>query len=60
MARLVEQGRLIIGPQYIIPDGYAPTGETFVRNLLIGLERCEEMGHAPDVLYHAEPSALDG
>ena len=52
----VEAGRLIIGPNYVIPDGFAPSGEASVRNLLIGRADAERLGGAPDYIYIAEPT----
>jgi len=54
----VRAGRLFVGPLYVIPDGYAPTGEAWVRNLLLGLARCAELGRDPGYVYVAEPTSL--
>jgi mannosylglycerate hydrolase len=42
--RLVQQGKLIIGPLFITPDEMLPSGECLVRNLLLGRRMCERFG----------------
>lgn len=42
--RLVEQGKLIIGPWYTQTDEMVVGGESIVRNLLYGKLDCEEFG----------------
>jgi len=54
----VRARRLFVGPLYVIPDGYAPTGETWVRNLLLGIERCVDLGGEPGYVYMAEPTSV--
>jgi len=54
----VTAKRLVVGPLYVIPDGYAPSGEAWVRNFLLGLHRCKDLGGEPGHLYIAEPTAL--
>src|SRR5919204_6210858 len=34
--RHVREGRLLVGPHYVLADGFLASGETMVRNLLIG------------------------
>ncbi|MDN4071825.1 mannosylglycerate hydrolase [Fictibacillus terranigra] len=42
--KLVQEGRLIIGPWYTQTDEMVVGGESIVRNLLYGLKDCEELG----------------
>jgi hypothetical protein len=54
----VKARKLFVGPLYIIPAGYAPQGETWIRNMSLGLERCAELGAEPSHVYMAEPTSL--
>lgn len=38
LRKLIEDGRLIIGPWYVMPDGFLVSGESLVRNLLRGMK----------------------
>ncbi len=49
--RLVERGRLSIGPWYILPDEFLVSGEAHVRNLLYGRRVCRRFGAAQRVGY---------
>ena len=49
--RLVVQGRLAIGPWYILMDEFCTSGETIVRNLQLGLRRAADLGGAMAVGY---------
>jgi mannosylglycerate hydrolase len=49
--RLVEEGRLAIGPWQVLMDEFFVSGETIVRNLEHGLRRGEELGGAMRVGY---------
>jgi hypothetical protein len=48
---LAAQGRLSMGPWYVLPDEFLVSGETHVRNLQLGLRRAEEFGGAMPVGY---------
>lgn len=54
LERYVSNGNLIVGPWYLQNDFYLTSGESTVRNLLIGLKkaesfgRCSKVGYAPD------------
>ena len=47
----IKQGRLNIGPWYNLPDLYPVSGETLIRNLLIGRERAQRLGGCLDIAY---------
>ena len=45
--RLVREGRLEIGPWFVLPDAFLPSGEALIRNLRRGLARSRELGANP-------------
>ncbi|HNX15359.1 MAG TPA: glycoside hydrolase family 38 C-terminal domain-containing protein [Oscillospiraceae bacterium] len=47
MQKLIDAGKLIIGPWYVMPDEFLISGESLVRNLQKGNDICKE--------YNAEP-----
>lgn len=49
--QLVKEGRLIIGPWYIQPDEFIPSGESLIRNLLIGQQIGNEFGPSMQIGY---------
>ncbi|MBA2876109.1 mannosylglycerate hydrolase [Thermaerobacillus caldiproteolyticus] len=49
--KLVQQGKLIIGPWYTQTDEMVVGGESIVRNLLYGLKDCEEFGEPMKIGY---------
>jgi mannosylglycerate hydrolase len=49
--RLVEEGRLAIGPWQVLMDEVLVSGETILRNLEYGLRRGDELGGAMRVGY---------
>jgi len=51
--RLVEAGRLSIGPWYTLPDLYPIDGECLVRNLLKGIRFCRRFGAHLQVGYNS-------
>src|SRR5688572_1500938 len=51
LARAVREGRLAIGPWYVQPDGFLPSGESHVRNLLAGRAAAEPFGPVSRVAY---------
>ena len=58
LRRLAVDGRLAMGPWYILMDEFLVSGETIVRDLQLGLERAEafggamEVGYLPDMFGH--------
>ena len=42
--RLVEEGRLVTGPWYVLQDEFLTSGEANIRNLLTGCREAEEYG----------------
>ncbi|MFB4163927.1 hypothetical protein ACE1TI_08810 [Alteribacillus sp. JSM 102045] len=51
ITRLVQEGRLLIGPWYIQPDEFIPSGESLIRNLLIGQQVANEFGPSMKIGY---------
>ncbi|ONI45305.1 alpha-mannosidase [Candidatus Epulonipiscioides gigas] len=66
--KLVQQGKLIIGPWYTQTDEMVVGGESIVRNLLYGIKDCHEfgepmmIGYLPDSFGQSEkmPQILNG
>ena len=48
---LVAEGRLQLGPWYVLADELIPSGESLLRNLLAGRADAEAFGGRLDVLY---------
>src|ERR1043166_5920083 len=59
---LVKTGRLQVGPWYVLADELIPSGESLIRNLLLGAGDAERWGGRLDVLYSPDafghPAAL--
>lgn len=51
LERLIREGRLGIGPWYILPDEFLVSGEALVRNLLVGRRFMNDFGQAGAVGY---------
>ncbi len=66
--KYVQQNRLSIGPMYILPDEFLISGESMIRNLLIGHQiakrfgRVMKAGYIPDPFGHIAqlPQILSG
>jgi len=66
--RLVQEGRLQVGPWYVLVDEFLVSPESMIRNLQIGWRMAEELGgvmrvgYAPDAFGHiaALPQILAG
>src|SRR5262245_60201252 len=58
VAKLVREGRLVVGPWYVLPDEWLVSGEAMIRNLRLGLARAAELGggmklgYVPDQFGH--------
>ena len=48
---LVRDGRLQVGPWYVLADEFVPSGESLLRNLLLGQADARRLGGRSDVLY---------
>ncbi len=49
--RFVKERRLFVGPWFVQADEFAVSGESLIRNLLIGSMMAEEFGHRMNVGY---------
>ncbi len=66
--RLIAEGRIVIGPWYILPDEFLVSAEATVRNLLIGTKMARDfggemkVGYIPDSFGHIAmmPAILKG
>lgn len=47
LEKLIRDGRIQVGPWYILQDEFLTSGEANVRNMLEGLRYCEEHGYDP-------------
>ena len=55
LARLTASGRLLVGPWYVLPDEFLVSGESLVRNLMIGHRISQEFGRTMNVGYVPDP-----
>ncbi|MHA1959269.1 MAG: alpha-mannosidase [Candidatus Thorarchaeota archaeon] len=55
LARLIQQGRILIGPWYVLPDLYLVSGEALIRNLMMGHSVASEFGPVMKVGYVPDP-----
>ncbi len=51
----VKQGRLSIGPMYILPDEFLVSGESLIRNLMIGHQISRKFGNIMKAGYIPDP-----
>jgi len=51
LKKFVEQGRLIVGPWYSLPEEYIVNGESLVRNLVIGHRLAKKWGRVSKIGY---------
>jgi len=58
IARLVAAGRLAFGPFYVLPDLFLITGESLVRNGLLGRQLAQSFGRTSNQGYVADPFGL--
>ena len=47
LVSLLKEGRLIAGPWYDLPDEWLISGESYVRNIMMGSRVCRELGFEP-------------
>ena len=59
LAGYIQSGRVTLGPWYVLPDEFIPSGESLVRNLLLGRRQMEALGapagrvgYLPDTFGH--------
>ena len=47
LAKLVQDGRIVIGPWYVMPDEFLVSGEALIKNLQMGHAICRKYGTEP-------------
>lgn len=52
--RLVRAGRLVVGPNYVLPDEFLIGLESHVRNLMLGIRSARAMGRSMMVGYYPD------
>ncbi|MBC1980784.1 alpha-mannosidase [Listeria welshimeri] len=60
MKQLVLEGKLRIGPWYMLQDAFLTSGEANIRNLQYGLEMAEEFGQVEKIGYFPDTFGLYG
>ena len=55
LRKLITEGRILVGPWYILPDEFLVSGESLVRNLLEGRRTGEQFGQIMKVGYLPDP-----
>jgi len=60
LRRLVEEGRIFLGPYYGQPDEFLASGESMIRNLLIGMRVADDAGGHMKVAYEADNFGHNG
>ena len=43
----LKERRILAGPWYVLPDEWLISGESFIRNLMMGIRVCRELGFEP-------------
>ncbi|SDX12767.1 glycoside hydrolase family 38 C-terminal domain-containing protein [Paenibacillus sp. CF384] len=56
IAALMESGRLVTGPWYVLADQFLENGESAIRNLLIGMDLIRQMRGRPMMLGYVPDS----
>ncbi len=47
LRKLIDEGRLIVGPWYVMPDEFLVSGESLIRNLMTGFSAAKKWGADP-------------
>lgn len=47
LTKLIQDGRIVIGPWFVMPDEFLISGESLVKNLKMGHAICEDYGAKP-------------
>ncbi|MGY5855494.1 MAG: glycoside hydrolase family 38 C-terminal domain-containing protein [Candidatus Thorarchaeota archaeon] len=55
LTKHIQDGRILIGPWYVLPDVYLVSGEALIRNLLMGKTIADEFGPIMNVGYIPDP-----
>jgi alpha-mannosidase len=52
--RYVKEGRLVVGPFFVGPDEFIPSGESLIRNLLMGHKIANQFGGVMKIGYNPD------
>ena len=62
LTKYIQEGRILIGPWYTLPDTSAVDGESLIRNFLVGQQACAPFGPRMTVGYtpagYGQPSQM--
>ena len=58
IAELTQQGRLVLGPFFVLPDLFIPSGESLIRNCELGRALAAPFGPTQTVAYLPDPFGL--
>ena len=47
LQKYIKEGRVLVGPWYVMPDEFLVSGESLIRNLMVGYEVSKEWGSSP-------------
>ncbi|MDQ5822679.1 MAG: glycosyl hydrolase-related protein [Chloroflexota bacterium] len=50
LERHIRNGRISVGPWYVLPDEFLPSPESLIRNLLLGREQMRQLGAPPGLV----------
>ena len=53
LCHLIEEGRILVGPWYTLPDLYPVNGESLIRNLLKGIQVANDLGKCMYIGYES-------
>lgn len=53
--QFVQEGRLSVGPMYVLPDEFLVSGESIIRNFMIGISFAREFGRVMKAAYIPDP-----
>ncbi|MEO8286097.1 MAG: glycoside hydrolase family 38 C-terminal domain-containing protein [Chloroflexota bacterium] len=51
LEEFIRDSRIVMGPWYVLPDEFIPSGESLIRNLLLGRKQMAELGASTQVGY---------
>jgi len=68
LANAIQQGKILVGPWFVMPDEFLVSGESLIRNLALGIEQSKALGcnqftgYLPDTFGHSAhiPTLLQG
>ncbi|MHC2995634.1 MAG: hypothetical protein IBV53_09065 [Candidatus Atribacteria bacterium] len=55
LKKYITEGRIHVGPWYILPDEFLVSAESIIRNLLLGHKIASEFGRAMEIGYIPDP-----